>query len=43
MADYFDKDHYDLYRKKILDNGNSVLREYNNELETLTVEFKFKQ
>ena len=43
MADYFDKDHYDLYRKKILDSGNSVLREYNSELETLTVEFKFKQ
>ena len=43
MADYFDEEHYEIYRKKILDIGNSVLREYNNELETLTVEFKFKQ
>ena len=43
MADYFDKEHYEVYRKKILDIGNSVLRDYNNELETLTVEFKFKQ
>ena len=43
MADYFDKDHYEMYRKRILDIGNSVLRDYNNELETLTVEFKFKQ
>ena len=32
-----------LQRKKILDIGNSVLRDYNSELETLTVEFRFKQ
>lgn len=43
MADYFDEDHYEVYRKKILDIGNSVLRDYNNELENLTVEFRFKQ
>jgi hypothetical protein len=43
MADYFDEDYFEIYRKKILDVGNSVLREYNNEIETLTVEFKFKQ
>ena len=43
MADYFDEKHYDLYRKKILDIGNSVLRDYNSELENLTVEFRFKQ
>ena len=42
MADYFDDEHYDIYRKKILDIGNSVLRDYNSELESLTVEFKFK-
>jgi hypothetical protein len=42
MADYFDEDHYEMYRKKILDIGNSVLRDYNSELESLTVEFKFK-
>ena len=42
MADYFDEDHYEMYRKKILDIGNSVLRDYNSELENLTVEFKFK-
>lgn len=43
MADYFDKDHYEMYRKKILDIGNSVLRDYNSELENLTVEFTFKK
>jgi len=43
MGDYFDDNYYQLYRKKILDIGNSVLRDYNSELETLTVEFKFKQ
>jgi len=43
MADYFDQEHYELYRKKILDIGNSVLRDYNSELETLSVEFRFKQ
>lgn len=42
MADYFDNDHFGKYRKKILDLGNSVLRDYNNEVENLTVEFKFK-
>jgi hypothetical protein len=43
MADYFDEEHYELYRKKVLDIGNSVLRDYNSELENLTVEFRFKQ
>ena len=42
MADYFDETQYSHYRKKVLDIGNSVLRDYNSELETLTVEFKFK-
>ena len=43
MADYFDEDHYEIYRKKILDIGNCVLRDYNSELENLTVEFTFKK
>ena len=43
MADYFDEDYYQNYRKKVLDIGNSVLRDYNSEVETLKVEFKFKQ
>jgi hypothetical protein len=43
MADYFDEKHYEMYRKKILDIGNTVLRDYNSELENLTVEFRFKQ
>lgn len=43
MADYFDEKHYNLYRKKVLDVGNSVLRDYNSELDNLTVEFKFNQ
>jgi hypothetical protein len=43
IADYFDEDHYEIYRKRILDIGNSVLRDYNSELENLTVEFRFKQ
>ena len=43
LGDYFDEEYYNQYRKKVLDIGNSVLRDYNNELETLTVEFKFKQ
>jgi hypothetical protein len=42
MADYFDEDYYQNYRKKVLDIGNSVLRDYNSELENLVVEFKFK-
>ena len=42
MADYFDQEYYEMYRKKILDIGNSVLRDYNSELENLTVEFKFR-
>jgi hypothetical protein len=43
QADYFNEDYYQIYRKKVLDIGNSVLRDYNSELEGLTVEFKFKQ
>tara|TARA_E500000318_G_scaffold62114_1_gene57544 strand:- start:954 stop:1244 length:291 start_codon:yes stop_codon:yes gene_type:complete len=43
MADYFDNERYQYYRKKVLDIGNSVLRDYNSEVETLKVEFKFKQ
>ncbi len=43
MADYLDEDYYNNYRKKILDIGNSVLRDYNSELEGLTVEFRFKK
>jgi hypothetical protein len=43
MADYFDEDYFSNYRKKVLDLGNSVLRDYNNEVENLTVEFRFKQ
>jgi hypothetical protein len=43
QSDYFDKDYYSNYRKKVLDIGNSVLRDYNSELETLTVQFKFKK
>ena len=42
MADYFDDDFFEIYRKKVLDIGNSGLREYNNEIDILTVEFKFK-
>lgn len=42
MADYLDEEHFANYRKKILDLGNSVLRDYNSEVENLTVEFKFK-
>jgi hypothetical protein len=43
MADYFDEEHFHNYRKKVLDIGNSVLRDYNSELETLNVEFRFRQ
>lgn len=43
MADYFDEEYFANYRKKVLDIGNSVLRDYNSELETLSVEFRFKQ
>ena len=43
MADYFDEDYFYNYRKKVLDIGNSVLRDYNSELDTLHVEFRFKQ
>ena len=43
MADYFDENHFHNYRKKVLDIGNSVLRDYNSELETLNVEFRFRQ
>jgi len=42
MSDYFDEDHFQAYRKRVLDNGNSVLRDYNNEVENLTVEFRFR-
>jgi hypothetical protein len=42
MSNYLDEPFYQLYRKKVLDVGNSVLRDYNNELANLTVEFKFK-
>ena len=43
MSDYFDGDYFSEYRKKVLDLGNSTLRDYNSELETLTVEFRFRQ
>jgi uncharacterized protein YaaW (UPF0174 family) len=43
QADYFDDNYHSMYRKKVLDVGNSVLRDYNKELENLTVEFKFKK
>jgi len=42
QADYFDDEFYQIYRKKVLDVGNSVLRDYYSELESLVVEFKFK-
>ena len=42
MSDYFDEEYYNNYRKKVLDIGNSVLRDYNSELENLVVEFRFK-
>jgi hypothetical protein len=42
MSDYFDEEHFQAYRKRVLDNGNSVLRDYNNEVENLTVEFRFR-
>ena len=42
MSDYFDEEYFSKYRKKVLDLGNSVLRDYNSELENLVVEFKFK-
>jgi len=43
QADYFTEEYYQIYRKKVLDIGNSVLRDYYSELDTLTVEFKFKK
>jgi hypothetical protein len=43
MSDYFDEEYFSKYRKKVLDLGNSVLRDYNSELDTLHVEFRFKQ
>jgi hypothetical protein len=42
MADYFDEDFFQQYRKRVLDIGNSALREHNTELEVLSVQFKFK-
>lgn len=43
MSDYMDEEYFQLYRKKVLDLGNSALRDYNSEIENLTVEFRFKQ
>ena len=43
MADYMDEDRFNAYRKKVLDLGNDVLRDYQSELENFKVSFIFKQ
>lgn len=43
MADYFDDERFSIYRKKVLDLGNEMLREYQSELENFEVKFIFKQ
>lgn len=43
MADYFDDERFQAYRKKVLDLGNEMLREYQSELENFKVTFVFKQ
>ena len=43
MADYFDEERFAAYRKKVLDLGNGILRDYQTELENFEVKFIFKQ
>ena len=43
MADYLDEDRFSAYRKKVLDLGNSILREHQAEMENFTIEFRFKE
>tara|TARA_B110000305_G_C18969198_1_gene416328 strand:+ start:80 stop:364 length:285 start_codon:yes stop_codon:yes gene_type:complete len=41
QADYFDEDRLKYLRKKILDMGNEVIRDYDNNIEHFTISFKF--
>jgi len=43
MADYFDDERFSSYRKKVLDLGNEILRDYQSELENFQVSFIFKK
>lgn len=38
--DYFDQNRYNLYRKKILDMGNDLLRELESNFEKVNIELK---
>ena len=41
QADYFDEEKMKYLRKKVLDMGNEVIREYDTNIEHFTVSFKF--
>lgn len=41
QADYFDESKLKYLRKKILDMGNEVMRDYDNNIEHFTISFKF--
>jgi len=41
--DYFDENKYNYIRKKILDNGNEVIREIEKNLEKLNFTLKWKE
>ena len=41
QADYFDESKVKYLRKKILDMGNEVMRDYDNSIEHFTISFKF--
>lgn len=41
QADYFDESKLKYLRKKILDMGNEVMRDYDNNAEHFTISFKF--
>jgi len=42
-VDYFDENKYNYIRKKILDNGNEVIREIEKNLEKLNFTLKWKE
>jgi len=42
MSDYFDETKFEIYRKRVLDIGNEILRNHMDDFDYYEVHFKFK-
>ena len=43
MGDYFDEAKFEIYRKRVLDIGNDILRSHMDDMEIFEVYFTFKE